>query len=158
MGGGMSKLTLDSRVTLLETHVKDLRREVEQLGQFGQAPSYEAIWRMWQAEKEDNVVARVALRDTQTALDGIVEELQGLVGLLRDGHSAVVASAPAGFRGGSVRVWEAMSESRGVKDTGSVALAPRSKDRARPATLCWPTRPSACTVSGSFSAPGQAHA
>jgi hypothetical protein len=34
----------------------------------------------------------------------------------------------------------------------------RRRDRAQPATPCSPTRPSACTLSGSSSAPGQAHA
>lgn len=76
--------SVKARLTLVELHLKDLRRHTDSM------PSREVAWRMHAAEREmrikaevDAALAKQALEDYVRSMESLLAEAEGLVWFLK---------------------------------------------------------------------------
>jgi CRISPR/Cas system CSM-associated protein Csm4 (group 5 of RAMP superfamily) len=90
------------RVALLEAQIKELRRNAERVAMYGTTASSEAMYRMWQAEREDNIRLRMLLQEREREHGNFRERVESGLRLLYD-RAGDLSAKLAGFRG-EVRV------------------------------------------------------
>ena len=83
MGLFRSNMALDKRVKALEAEVQALRRSLDGLLRPGPRATTEALWRMREMEREDNIVLRQERQAVKAFLEESVKRLEGIVATLK---------------------------------------------------------------------------
>jgi hypothetical protein len=89
--------TLAKRIGLLETTVRELRRVVEMGARYGPQSSSEVLYRMWQAEREDNIRLRMLMQERERQHEAFRERVESGLQLLCD-RAGEVSARLAGVR------------------------------------------------------------
>ena len=61
-------------------------RDLDGAARYGATPSAEAVYRCWQAEREERVTVELALRETQAGLEDLLAEAEAIAFLLKRGR------------------------------------------------------------------------
>jgi len=72
-----------TRLAALEAEVKLLRKTIDSLLQPGPRATQEALWRMRELEREDNIMLRMERQGVRAFLADAVQRLGGIVALLQ---------------------------------------------------------------------------
>ena len=84
-------MTTGQRLGLLETAVKELHRLIDRGAKYGPSVSSEALYRMWQAEREDNIRLRILMQEREREHEGFKERVESGLQLLYDRAAEVSA-------------------------------------------------------------------
>ena len=82
---------LGIRLTLLEVQLKELRREIELGAKYGTQVSSEVLYRMWQAEREDNTRLRLLMQEREREREALRERIESGLRLLYDRAAEISA-------------------------------------------------------------------
>jgi len=91
-----AKPDVNTRVSLLETGLRELRRDLELAAKYGAKVSSEVLYRMWQAEREDNIRLRVLMQEREREHEAFKERVESGLQLLYD-RAADVSARLAGI-------------------------------------------------------------
>ena len=89
--------TSGQRIGLLEAAVRELRRVVEMGARYGHQVSSEVLYRMWQAEREDNTRLRLLMQERERDHEAFRERVESGLQLLYD-RAGEVSARLAGVR------------------------------------------------------------
>lgn len=86
---------LRAQVNLLEANLRELRRGVDLALKYGTKPSSEVLYRMWQAEREDNIRLRLLMQQREREHEAFKERVESGLSLLYDRAGEIAARLSA---------------------------------------------------------------
>jgi hypothetical protein len=86
---------LEIRIGFLEAQLKELRRNVELGAKYGTHVSSEVLYRMWQAEREDNTRLRLLMQEREREYEAFKERVLSGLQLLYDRAGEISARMSA---------------------------------------------------------------
>lgn len=80
------KLSIETRLALVEADMKQVQKDAAGAAKYGTTVSHEALYRMWQAEREDNVRMRILFQQRE-------EEIAAFKARVAEGLTALLGQA-----------------------------------------------------------------
>lgn len=105
---------LRAQVNLLEANLRELRRGVDLALKYGTKPSSEVLYRMWQAEREDNIRLRLLMQQREREHEAFKERVESGLSLLYD-RAGEIAAKLSSVREGFIESGAVVAEVIGMQ-------------------------------------------